>query len=168
MPHSSFSREKAMPHATPPHAVTSGETVTTLARNRFWTRRRTMRSNRHTVGIPLAVAILTIAFQGHALGGGRYSAMTETEDFRSASVTKVFKHPVSEPWTGARLKVAMRVEHGDAVVRLIDNAGATRWEKTFGPGHESVDQTFAGKGIWRVELRLRNATGRYDIKLIAI
>jgi hypothetical protein len=62
----------------------------------------------------------------------------------------------------------MRVDAGGATVRLIDGKGATRWEKTFEKGAGSIDQTFPGNGDWRVELRLEDATGRYEIHLIAV
>jgi hypothetical protein len=122
-----------------------------------------MRSRRQ---IACVLLLMTIVVPSYARTG--YSAMSETESFHTSSETKVFKHRISAPWTGARLKVAMRVEQGGATLRLVDASGSIRWEKTFESGEASIDETFSGKGIWRVDLRLRNATGRYKIQLIAI
>jgi predicted DNA-binding protein (UPF0251 family) len=98
----------------------------------------------------------------------RYSAMSESESFHSASDTKVMKHSINAPWTRARLKVAMHVAQGEAVLRLIDPDGSTRLEKVLQRGDSSIDQTFPGNGIWRVELRFKDASGKYSIQLIAV
>lgn len=124
-----------------------------------------MRTKRGIARLLVVVAMAAIGFQVFAKG---YSAMSETENFHSVTRTKVFTHRVAAPWTAARLKVAMRVDAGGATVRLIDAKGATRWEKVFEKGAASIDQTFPGNGDWRVELRLEGATGRYEIRLIAV
>jgi predicted DNA-binding protein (UPF0251 family) len=98
----------------------------------------------------------------------RYSAMSESESFHSASDTKVMKHSIKAPWTRARLKVAMHVAQGEAVLRLIDPNGSTRLEKILPRGDSSIDQLFPGNGTWRVELRFKDATGKYSIQLIAV
>ncbi len=97
----------------------------------------------------------------------RYSAMSESESFHSASDTKVMKHSIKAPWTRAHLKVAMHVAQGEAVLRLIDPNGSTRLEKVLPRGDSSIDQMFPGKGTWRIELRFKDATGKYSIQLIA-
>jgi hypothetical protein len=127
-----------------------------------------MRSKQPTARLLVLVAIVAIGFYTHAYARIAYSAMSESESFRSTSETKAFEHPISAPWTRARLKVAMRVDQGQAVLRLIDPSGSTRLEKTFDRGEVSLDQTFSGNGTWRVELRFKNATGRYSIHLIAV
>jgi hypothetical protein len=35
-------------------------------------------------------------------------------------------------------------------------------------GDSSIDQLFPGNGTWRVELRFKDATGKYSIQLIAV
>jgi hypothetical protein len=125
-----------------------------------------MRSKQPTARLFVVMAIVAIGLYAPAYARGGYSAMSETESFRSASETKVMTHPISAPWTRARLKVAMRVSKGAAVLRLIDPSGSTRLEKTFQMGDASIDQTFPGNGIWRVELRFLNASGKYSIQLI--
>jgi hypothetical protein len=127
-----------------------------------------MQSKQGFARLLIVVTILAVGFLSRAYAGKGYSAMSESESFRAASETKVFKHTIVAPWTAARLKVAMRVERGGATVRLIDAKGATRWEKTFEKGGGSIDETFPGNGLWRVELRLRDATGDYEIRLVAV
>ena len=127
-----------------------------------------MQSKQGIARLLIVVIIVAIGFHSTAYALKGYSAMSESEDFRSASETKVFKHTIAAPWSAARLKVAMRVERGEATLRLIDAKGATRWEKTFEKGRVSIDETFSGQGKWRVELRLRDATGDYEIRLIAV
>ncbi|MEA2237146.1 MAG: hypothetical protein QOC81_1870 [Thermoanaerobaculia bacterium] len=127
-----------------------------------------MQSKQTIARLLIVAAVAAIGFHSTAYALKGYSAMSESEDFRSASETKVFKHTITAPWSAARLKVAMRVERGEATLRLIDAKGATRWEKTFEKGRVSIDETFAGQGKWRVELRLRDATGGYEIRLIAV
>jgi hypothetical protein len=111
--------------------------------------------------LALAVVVSCIAARG-------YSAFSDIDTFHSSSATKVFKHPVSAQWTGARLKVDMRVERGAADVRLIDGRGTTRWESTVSSGPLTVDRTFDGTGTWRIVVKFHNATGRYRIRLIAV
>jgi hypothetical protein len=125
-----------------------------------------MRSKQAVIRLVMVFAFAAIALHVYAKIG--YSSMSETENVHAASETKVFKHAISSPWTGARLKVVMRVDQGAAVLRLIDANGSTRLEKTFGSGEGSVDQTFTGGGVWRVELQLKNTTGRYAIHLIGV
>ena len=127
-----------------------------------------MQSNHRIAGLVLAVLFMTISVPPQASARIAYSAMSESESFHASSATKVFKHNVVAPWNGVRLKVALRVDHGNATLRLVDERGVTRWEKAFSAGKASVDETFAGTGTWRVELRLKDATGRYEIHLIAV
>jgi hypothetical protein len=127
-----------------------------------------MRTKKGIARLLVGLAVAAIGFHSPAYAVKGYSAMSETENFHSVTRTKVFKHRVVAPWTAARMKVAMRVDAGGATVRLIDATGATRWEKTFEKGAASIDQTFPGNGDWQVELRLRDATGRYEIHLIAV
>jgi len=127
-----------------------------------------MRMKHRIARLMVVVAVAAIGIQSPAYAVKGYSAMSESENFHSVTRTKVFKHRIAAPWTAARLKVAMRVDAGGATVRLIDAKGATRWEKTFEKGAVSIDQTFPGNGDWQVELRLEDATGRYEIHLIAV
>ena len=127
-----------------------------------------MRTKKGIARLLVALATVAIGFHSNAYAVKGYSAMSETENFHSVTRTKVFSHRVVAPWTAARLKVAMRVDAGDATVRLIDAKGTTRWEKVFEKGAVSIDQTFPGNGDWSVELRLEGATGRYEIHLIAV
>ena len=127
-----------------------------------------MQSKQTIARLLIVVIVVAVGFHSTAYALKGYSAMSESEDFRSASETKVFKHTIAAPWTAARLKVAMRVEKGEATLRLVDEKGATRWEKTFEKGQGAIDETFPGQGKWRVELRLRDASGSYEIRLIGV
>jgi hypothetical protein len=127
-----------------------------------------MRTKKEIARLMVVLAMAAIGFQSSAYAVKGHSAMSETENFHSVTRTKVFKHTIGPTWTAARLKVAMRVDAGNATVRLIDARGTTRWEKVFEKGAASIDQTFPGIGDWRVELRLEGATGRYEIHLIAV
>lgn len=97
-----------------------------------------------------------------------YSAMMETQTFHSSSATKVFKHRIAPPWKGAQLHVTMHVDDGGAILRVIDNSGTKRLEKVFDRGDAAIDQNFDGQGVWRVELELKKASGRFAIKLTGV
>jgi hypothetical protein len=127
-----------------------------------------MRMKQGIARLLVVVAVAAIGFHSNAYAVKDYSAMSETENFHSVTRTKIFTHRVAAPWTAARLKVAVRVDAGSATVRLLDAKGETRWEKVFEKGGASIDQTFPGNGDWHVELRLEDATGRYEIHLIAV
>jgi hypothetical protein len=95
-----------------------------------------------------------------------YSGMSETDDFRKSSVTKLFSHQVSSRWKGTELTLHLNVTEGEAVVRLVDATGSTRWDKTV-RGDFSFDKQFRGEsGVWHVELRFKGATGHYSVKLV--
>jgi predicted DNA-binding protein (UPF0251 family) len=128
-------------------------------------RRYPMRSKQSAVRLLAMMAVVALVCT-HA-EAWRYSAMSESESFHAASDTKVMKHSIAAPWTRARLKVTMHVAQGAAVLRLIDPDGSTRLEKTLERGDSSIDQTFAGNGIWRVELQFKDASGKYSVQLIA-
>jgi|GEM_PF-2246114 len=124
-----------------------------------------MRSN--VTAARLLVMMVVVALVSIHAEAWRYSAMSESESFHAASETKVMKHSIKAPWTKARLKATMHVSQGEAVLRLIDPNGSTRLEKVLPQGDSSIDQMFPGDGLWRVELRFKDATGEYSIQLIA-
>ncbi|HEY6321844.1 MAG TPA: hypothetical protein VJA16_09830 [Thermoanaerobaculia bacterium] len=96
------------------------------------------------------------------------SAMPQWEEFRDATDTRVFTLPLTDERQRVSLRAKLTLERGGATVRLLDPAGNARWEKSFGPGESSADQSFASDpGTWRVELRLTGATGRARILLVA-
>jgi predicted DNA-binding protein (UPF0251 family) len=123
-----------------------------------------MRSKIRAARLLVMMAVVALVYSNAE--AWRYSAMSESESFHSASDTKVMKHSIKAPWTRARLKVAMHVAEGEAVLRLIDPNGSTRLEKVLRRGDSSIDQMFPGSGTWRVELRFKDAGGKYSIQLI--
>lgn len=124
-----------------------------------------MRSKVTAARLLVMIAVVALAYTNAE--AWKYSAMSESESFHAASDTKVMKHSIKAPWTRAHLKVSMHVAKGEAVLRLVDPNGATRLEKVLQRGDSSIDQTFPGNGLWRVELRFKDATGEYSIQLIA-
>ena len=124
-----------------------------------------MRSNVTAARLLVMMAVAALVYTNAE--AWRYSAMSESESFHAASETKVMKHSIKAPWTRARLKVSMHVAQGEAVLRLIDPDGSTRLQKVLPRGDSSIDQMFPGNGTWRVELRFKDATGKYSIQLIA-
>ena len=116
-----------------------------------------------------AALLITLMVVQEAFALQGYSAMTESESFKDKTIVKVFKHDVRKSWTGARLNVSLHLDSGDAVVRLIDDAGTVRWQQAFASGGDAnVQQTLDGTGLWKVELQLKKASGRYTIKLTAV
>ena len=96
-----------------------------------------------------------------------FSMMGQSDSFRDATETRVFTHKISDQRKGTRLKAKLALKKGEATVRLLDASGTVRWEKTFGQGETSVEQSFnGGPGVWRVELQLKDTSGRYNIRLV--
>lgn len=119
----------------------------------------------------ILVTLITVPTGGAGAKGfwrSGYSAMSETDSFQKASDTKVWKHEVGPQWKGTELKLHIVATEGDVALKLLDPTGSTRWEKTI-KGTFSFDENFPGPaGVWKVELRLKEATGRYEVKLVAI
>ena len=118
----------------------------------------------------LASFVLLVALVGSgsqcALLGEHFSLMKETNSFKKATETRVFKHPVKADAKTAELKAEVTLSSGAATFRLRDAEGKVRWEKQLGIGTFSEAQHFgANAGTWQVELDLKGASGRYSFRL---
>jgi hypothetical protein len=92
--------------------------------------------------------------------------MKETNTFKNATETRIFKHPVRAEAKTAELKADVTLNGGAATFRLRDAKGEVRWEKKLGAGTFSEAQHFgANAGTWQVELELQGASGRYSFRL---
>lgn len=117
--------------------------------------------------LPLLLVLTFFVAASAYAHGFWYSAMSETDSFKSATESKVFKHAVHESAEGTHLHVKLSVDRGSVVVKLIDASGAVRLQKTCAAGTTKFDQQFAGKsGPWQVQLDFRGATGRYTVRLV--
>jgi len=113
----------------------------------------------------LLVALVEIGSQC-ALQGAHFAVMKETNTFKDATETRIFKHPVRADAKTAELKVDLTLDRGEATCRLRDARGEVRWEKKLGAGTFSEAQRFgANAGTWQVELELQGASGRYSFRL---
>jgi hypothetical protein len=113
-----------------------------------------------------AITMLAVSGPAHA-SGFWYSAMSESDSFRNATETRVFKHSVRDRAEGTRLRLALKIEQGEAVVALLDPSGTNQFQRTFQAGKVSTEEKFRGKpGEWQVRVDFKGATGRYAIKLV--
>jgi hypothetical protein len=67
------------------------------------------------------------------------------------------------------LRLRAALEGGSLAVTLLDPEGAVRWERTVvaptdGTWEESLPAT---PGAWSARLAFADATGRYDLRLVA-
>jgi hypothetical protein len=93
--------------------------------------------------------------------------MTETEHIRNLTETKHFKHTIPSDYDGTRFSVRLNLSKGEATVRLRDSKNVERWARTFHKDENfRVEEEFPGvTGEWKVELQLKDATGKYSVKL---
>jgi hypothetical protein len=105
----------------------------------------------------------------NASAGFWYSGLFDSDSVDKLTQTKVLKHTLRQPAVGARLTLGMKLSEGEATVRLVDPAGAKRYEKTFRAGKASIEETFRGEnGQWQIFVDFRGATGRYSVKLVGM
>ena len=110
-------------------------------------------------------ALLLIAASAHA--GWWYSAFSETDSVKNATETKNFKHSLAGEAEGTELKINLHLKAGEAVVKLTDPKGATRFHRTFRAGKSSIEEEFRGnRGQWQLEVQFKEATGKYTFKLV--
>ncbi|HVT59734.1 MAG TPA: hypothetical protein VHR45_15205 [Thermoanaerobaculia bacterium] len=123
------------------------------------------RSSRGAIAAVAALVALSLATaKAH---GYSYSLLWETDSFHDATDTKVFTHQIHEGRSGAKIRVKLALDTGKATCRLLASDGTVKWEQEFKPGkRKRASASVEGPaGVWRVELALDRASGRYNIRL---
>jgi hypothetical protein len=114
----------------------------------------------------ITVAILTLALALPAFALFESSALVETDTFRKSTVTKTFQANIADNATGAKVRYRFNLKSGEAVVKLLDAKGATKWENTLQAGKHNLEEKVAGAtGVALVRIELRDATGNYTVKV---
>ena len=114
----------------------------------------------------MTAAILTLVLAVPAFALFEPKTLAESQTFRKTTVTKTFQANIAENATGTRLRLRLHLKQGEAVVKLLDAQGATKWENTLKAGKHKLEEKVAGAtGIALVRVELRDATGNYTLKV---
>jgi hypothetical protein len=94
------------------------------------------------------------------------STMSKSESFSGETAVKSYELAMTDSMSVSRLKITARIESGEISWRLLDPQGEAKFTGHGESGDMSGDTGDLKPiaGTWRLEVELKDATGRYEIK----
>lgn len=119
----------------------------------------------HIILIAIMISLLVQACS--STGTSSTASSTSRSDFIAETGSEVDEVDVKPEMTSNVLRIEeMKLTAGQLVFRLSSPDGQVQWEETF-TAPTNYQHTFdldVTPGIWKLEIKLENATGNYDIR----